>query len=319
MNEKPSVLITGAAGYVGRLVTEALAASGDALGDVVATDVRAVPEGDRVPGVIYDARDICDDRLADLLRAHRIDTVVHLASVIRPPAGDDGALAYRVDVLGTRNVLDACEAAGVKHFVVTTSGAAYGYHPDNPMWLDEDQPLRGHPSFVYSRNKKAIEEALAAHRARRPEMGQLVLRPCTILGERTRSPITDLFEKRAIVGVAGSESPFVFVWDHDVVACIVRGVLEQRTGIFNLAGDGAMSPREIARRLGKPYLALPPRLLTGALAMLRRLHLTQFGPEQVDFLRYRPVLSNRRLKQEFFTPQKTSLEAFEVWKNARNS
>ena len=76
--------------------------------------------------------------------------------------------------------------------------------------------------------------------------------------------------------------------------------------------------REIADRLGTKYVSLPVGLVRGALWVLRKLHLTQYGPEQVDFLRYRPVLDNRRLKEEFgYTPKKTSREAFEHYAQAR--
>ena len=55
------------------------------------------------------------------------------------------------------------------------------------------------------------------------------------------------------------------------------------------------------------------------LRLLRVLKLTQYGPEQVDFLRYRPVLDNRRLKEDFgYIPAKTSREAFDVFVEARN-
>jgi UDP-glucose 4-epimerase len=103
------------------------------------------------------------------------------------------------------------------------------------------------------------------------------------------------------------EWPFVIVWDADVVGAIVRGIHTGGTGIYNLAGDGTLTLREIAALLGKPYVALPAPLVAGALRLLKRLGLSQYGPEQVDFLRYRPVLSNRRLKEEFgYTPAKTT-------------
>jgi UDP-glucose 4-epimerase len=48
--------------------------------------------------------------------------------------------------------------------------------------------------------------------------------------------------------------------------------------------------------------------------MARRFRLGRYGPEQVDFLRFRPVLSNRRLKEEFgYRPAKTTAEAFEYF------
>ncbi len=308
------VLVTGAAGYVGHLVVRALASHAD-VGALVAVDLRA--PGDAPAGVGVETLDVTDPALATLMRDHRVDTVVHLASILRPPKDGGEALARHVDVDGTRNVLAACDAAGVTQLVVTTSGAAYGYHRDNAKWLDEDAPLRGHPRFGYAKNKVAIEAMLEAHRRTNPALRQLVLRPGTILGEGTKSPITDLFEKPVILGILGADSPFVFIWDQDVVEVIVRGVLEGREGIFNLAGAGAMTPREIARRLHKPYLPLPALAVAAALGVLRPLGLTQYGPEQVDFLRYRPVLSGARLGSAFEgLPRKNTREAFEVWARA---
>jgi UDP-glucose 4-epimerase len=215
-------------------------------------------------------------------------------------------------------VLEACLGAGVRKLVYTSSGAAYGYHADNPEWIDEDAPLRGNPEFAYSDHKRQVEELLARWRAEHPELLQLVFRPGTILGARARNQITNLFEKPLVMGLAGAASPFVLVWDEDVVGAILRGVHEGGTGIFNLAGDGTLGLREMAARLRKPYVALPAALVAAALWLGQRLSLTQYGPEQVGFLRHRPVLSNRRLKEEFgYVPRKTTREVFELFAEAR--
>jgi UDP-glucose 4-epimerase len=243
---------------------------------------------------------------------------VHLASIIRAPKGAPADLAYRVDVLGTKNILEACEDSSATRLIVTSSGAAYGYHPDNPEWLDENDPLRGNDEFEYSKNKRLIETMLARWREERPELQQVVFRPGTIVGEDVHSPVTDLFEKPVVLGIVGSESPFVFIWDQDLVACLVDAVFSDKVGTYNQAGDGAVTPREIARMLNKPYVPLPGSLVKAALWALKHLGLTENGPERVAFLRYRPVLSNRRLKEEYgYTPQLTSREAFELYARAR--
>lgn len=314
---RPSVLVTGAAGYVGRLTLEALATRSDELERVVALDVLEVPQGDRRDGVEHVVGDVSETDLAGLMRSHAIDTVVHLASVVRTPPKSHEDLAYRVDVIGTRNVLDACIATGVRKLVVTTSGAAYGYHADNAAWIDEDDPLRGNERFPYAHHKKLVESMLADCRKEHPGLSQMVLRPGTVIGEGTRSPVTDLFDGPAVLGVWGSRSPFVFIWDRDLVAVILLGVLEDGQGIYNLAGDGVLTSREIARRLGKPYVSLPPQVLQAALWALHALGRTAYGPEQVDFLRYRPVLSNRRLKEELGFHPVDSAGAFEKWVSAR--
>lgn len=315
----PSVLVTGAAGYLGRIVVHALHNCRERLGGLVGLDVRPVPAAERLDGVAYVTADIAAADLAALMREHAVDTVLHLASLVRVPKGAPSDLAWRVDVLGTKNVIGACLATGARKLIVTSSGAAYGYHADNAKWLDEDDPLRGNDDFPYSRHKHVVEEMLAEARRDHPELGQLVFRPGTILGADVHSPVTDLFEKPLMLGVWGATSPFVFIWDHDVVACILEGVLTDKVGIYNLAGDGALTPREIAHRLGKLYVPIPAVVLRLALRLARRLGLSERGPEHVKFLQYRPVLSNRRLKEQFgYAPQLSSAASFDLYARERH-
>ncbi len=311
------VLLTGSDGFLGRGLLNALAHE-PGLDQVVATDVREVPAERRLPGVVYQVLDVRDPRLAEVLAEHRIDTVVHLASIVTPGKGSSRELEYAVDVLGSRNVLDACVASGVQQLVVSSSGAAYGYHADNPAWLRESDALRGNEVFAYSHHKRLVEEMLAEYRTRHPGLAQTVLRIGTILGERVDNQITALFEKKRLLAIRGSESPFVFIWDDDVTGAIVHALRSRRAGCFNLAGDGALPLREIAAQLGKPMLPLPAGLLKTALALGSRLGISRYGPEQLDFLRYRPVLLNTALKEVFgYTPAKSSQQAFTAFVRAR--
>jgi UDP-glucose 4-epimerase len=318
---QPRVLVTGAAGYLGSLLVAALAdpdSPAHAPAAVVAADVRDLPQAKRLPGVRYAVADVRSPALAELLREHAIDTVVHLASIVTPGKSSTREFEYSVDVLGTRNVLEACVAAGVRKIVVTSSGAAYGYHADSPAWIGEEQPIRGNEAFAYAWHKRLVEEMLATYREEHPEIAQVVFRVGTILGETVKNQITDLFEKPRLIAIQGAKSPFVFIWDRDVIGCIVEAVFSPKTGIFNLAGDGALTIHEIAMRLGKRCVEIPAWALQAALFALQALGLTQYGPAQVDFLRYRPVLDNRRLKQEFgYVPRLTSAEAFDLYRRAR--
>ena len=316
-----AVLITGAAGMLGRALVQALAALAarpGAIERVVATDVREVAEAERRRGIVYAVQDVRTPGLEALLTAHRIDTVVHLASIVTPGPRDDAATAYAVDVEGTRRVLDACLAAGVQRLVVSSSGAAYGYHADNPAWLNEDMPLRGNDEVAYARHKRLVEEMLAQARAAQPQLEQVVFRIGTILGEGLHNQITTLFERKRPLCIRGSDSPFVFVWDGDVVDALQRAIDGGPAGIYNLAGDGVLTLPEIAARLGKRCRVVPAWALTAALGVARPLGLTRYGPEQVGFLRWRPVLDNTRLKTVFgFVPRHTSAQAFERWAASR--
>ena len=311
------VLVTGADGFLGRSVVQALGRR--AATTVVALDLRPVPQERRAAGVHYACMDVRDRALGRMLEEHGIDTVVHLASIVTPGKHSNRALEYDVDVNGTRNVLNACVAQGVRHVVVSSSGAAYGYHADNPAWIEEHHALRGNQVFAYSDHKRLLEEMLGEWRSAHPQLAQTVLRIGTILGESVDNQITVLFEKPRLLAIRGSDSPFVFIWDQDVTGAILHALGGAAPGCYNLAGDGALAIREIAERLGKTTLDLPAGLLRSALFMGSRLGLSRYGPEQLDFLRYRPVLLNAALKRWGYVPGKTSAQAFDAFVAARQA
>lgn len=312
------ILVTGGGGYLGRQLVAALAALPDERrpAAIVCHDIREPAE--RLAGVDYAVADIRSAEIGEIIARQRITTVVHLASIVTPGRHSNRAVEYDVDVNGTRNLLEACVAHGVRRIIVSSSGAAYGYHADNPEWLTEDAPLRGNAAFAYAHHKRLVEEMLAEYRRTQPQLQQVVFRIGTILGATVRNQITDLFEKPRLIAIAGSDSPFVFIHDRDVVGAMLHAVASPVTGIFNVAGDGKLTIHEIAARLGKRCVVLPAGLLRAALWLLKKLGLTQYGPEQLDFLRYRPVLQNRRLKTEFgYIPKLSSAEVFELYRKSR--
>lgn len=308
------VLVTGSSGYLGSQTVAALAQRPDL--SVVALDVRE-PSA-RLPGVAYEVADIRAAEVDAMVGHHKPDMVVHLASIVTPGKNSSRAFEYDVDVNGTRNLLQACVKHGVKRVIVSSSGAAYGYYADNPPWLVETDAIRGNEVFAYACHKRLVEEMLLDYRQQQPQLEQIIFRIGTILGPTVRNQITDLFEKPRLLAIAGSDSPFVFIHDQDVVGAILHGIDSVKVGIFNVAGDGKLSIFEIGHRLGKRCLVLPAGLIQATLWGLRKLNLTQYGPEQIDFLRYRPVLLNTRLKQEFgYVPKLTSAQVFDLYRASR--
>lgn len=306
-----TVLVTGGNGFLGSSLIRGLAGSGI---PVVSADLR--PPDEPVPGVRHVIVDVRAASQVDAAVAEASpDVVVHLASIVTPGKDSSRELEYDVDVTGSRHVFDACLAYGVRRVVVSSSGAAYGYHPDNPEWITEEHPVRGNEEFAYSHHKRLVEEMLAGLRSTRPELEQVILRIGTILGDRVDNQITALFEKKRLLKIVGADSPFVFVWDTDVVATIERAVTGDVVGIFNVAGDGAMTISDIASAMGKGTLPIPEPVLRWALVVASRVGLSPYGPEQTRFLEFRPVLDNTRLKEVFgYVPMKTSREAFEAWR-----
>ncbi|KIN74976.1 NAD-dependent epimerase/dehydratase [Sulfitobacter noctilucae] len=301
------ILITGGAGMIGCALAEALPAK-----DIIVTDLARgnVPEQ-----VQFQRMDVTGSDPDIVIGQLRPDVVVHLASIVTPPPGMTRDTAFAVDVTGTRNVLNACVKHKVKRLVVTSSGAAYGYHADNPIPLTEEAACRGNPEFAYADHKRQVEEMLAVARQQHPELEQVVLRIGTVLGAGTDNQITALFRRKRLLAIKGSDSPFVFIWTRDLARIVKRAATDGPTGIYNVAGDGWLSVDELAAALGKPVLRLPALAVKAALAVAHPLGLSQYGPEQVRFLQYRPVLDNSRLKRVFgYTPELNSAEVFDLWR-----
>ena len=206
----------------------------------------------------------------------------------------------------------------MKKFIYTSSGAAYGYSAANAPLLLEEHPLRGNREFAYSWHKRLVEELLATWRVEHPELQQLIFRVSTVLGPDVHNTITDLFERKVVLGLRGVDTPFCFVWDQDVVQCLALGALSDRTGIYNLSGDGVMTLREVAAGMHRRYVGVPEQVLRFGLSQLHKRGLSENSEEQVLFLRHRPVLGNFKLKTDFgFTPRKSSREVFELYRRSR--
>lgn len=310
--------MTGGAGYIGSTLIQYLLKTYPTW-NVLATDIKPMPISIESSNFEFLTLDISDRNIViDTIQTWKPDSIVHLASILNPPPGMNEEVQWKIDVHGTKNVLDGAVYARTNQVIITSSGAAYGYHKENKEWIEESDPIRGHSAFVYSKHKREVEELLSEYRKIYPQLKQLILRPGTILGKTVNNLITDMFQKPFVMGILGHKSPFVFIWDEDVIQIIVKGIAENKEGSYNLAGDGALSLEEISRMIRKPYLPIPAFLLQSILWILRLFRLTQYGPDQIDFLRYRPVLANQQLKNVFgYTPKYNSKETFIAYLNAK--
>lgn len=319
MTKKERIFITGAAGFIGARVLAYFRDHREEVERVIATDIRDLPEelrGDHIESHRLDIRD--ENAVRSLMVKSAPTRVIHLAAMVTPPPGDHRKLQYEVDVLGTRNVVAGAIAAGARQFIYTSSGAAYGYHQENPVPLLEDEPLRGNEAFAYSHHKRLVEEDLARTREAHQGLKQLIFRVSTVLGPETDNQITALFEQSMVTGLRGIDAPFCIIADEDVVGAILHGIKTEAEGIYNLTGDGILTLEEIAALMGGRYVGIPEGLIATGLRGLSALKLSPYGPEQVLFLKYRPVLDNSRLKSVFgYRPQYTTEEAFERYRCSR--
>jgi len=312
-----NILITGSQGYIGSLLLKKIFQHKNKFNKIVALDIK-MPDTDKIlEGVIYVEEDIRSENIEKIIAEHEINIIVHLAAIISISGTHSAYFEYDVDVNGSSNLINAAIKHGVKRFIHSSSGAAYGYWPSNvDTLLTEDLPILGSTDFPYSHHKYLVEEKLKNVRQTNPEMEQFVFRVGTILGKKTSNPITDYLKRPKLLCLKGYPSKFVAIWDEDLVNILFKATQDGKPGIYNVAGTGAIPSIELAKILNKKPLILPVWLLKFIFNILRPLRLIPYGSESLKFIQYRPVLSNEKLKKEFaYTPKKTTKEVFEYWRD----
>jgi UDP-glucuronate 4-epimerase len=239
-----SVLITGAAGFIGLALAARLRASGLRP---VGLDLVA-PAGAAFPCVVGDVRD--PTIMADLIRRHDVAAIVHAGGVSgRSVARDDRLGTIMTNVQGTANVFEAALRGGVGRVVLCSSGSVYGCSTLDP--LSEDAPLV--PVNAYGASKAGAEAILHAYAAEGGVDG-VALRIFNAYGpgRRTGSPMRTMIEaglggRVAEVAYSG-EARFQFVHVDDVVDALVAALaaprLPQRA--YNVSGGQSLPLREVA-------------------------------------------------------------------------
>lgn len=314
-----NILITGSSGYLGSNTCIELIKSMQ-ISTVYGVDIKACPNHLKKSKKYFHLNtDIRSDEVHTLVEQKKIDVIVHSASILNPPRGMSKEEVESIEIDGLKNLLEASKEFAVKKFIFISSGAAYGYFPEHPALIAEDYRIKGNPEFPYSYNKAKAEQLIAGFNKTHPNIKTLILRPGTILGENTSSPLTDYFNNKLLVGVKGFKSPFCFILDSDVSMAILQGCMNLNlTGAYNLSGDGVLTLKEIAKQLNRRYIELPKKPYESLIGVLRFLRLSKFNPYQVNLMCYRPVLENAKLKKNFeHLPSKNSEEVFQIYKSSK--
>jgi len=311
------IVVTGAAGSLGQGLVKKLIT--DESIEVFATDIKPNPFRPYT-NLHYQSYDLRDPEFTDWITEIKPQQIIHLASILQISANMSREQAYEIDVTATKKLLDTAIALAVDKITVTTSGAVYGYYEENKNIITEERKLRGNQDYFYSAHKAEVESIMAEYRSKYPQLKQLIFRPGAILGPNFEGPVVNLFQQKFITGLIGYPSPFNFIWSEDVIDWMIEGVHTDIIGEYNVAGDGVLSMKQIAQKLGKFYLPLPALLIQLVLTIAKPLGLTQYGPEQVKFIKYRPVLSNKKIKECFkHQPRFTSEQVINAFLESEKS
>jgi nucleoside-diphosphate-sugar epimerase len=200
------------------------------------------------------------------------DVVVHLAFQIAGTGSPDEI--RRINLDGTRNVVEAAVAAGVKRLVYASSVAAYGFHADNPVGIREDWPVRPARTLFYAQQKAELDAELQQLQQEHPDLDVYVLRPSIVVGPNTMGGKLELpallqplaRSAAAVARGAGAlhvpvlapRHPLQLVHEDDVGAALsLCTVGAGPAGAYNIAGDGTVTVEDVLRELGYSTVPVP--------------------------------------------------------------
>ena len=211
---KPAVLVTGGAGYIGSHVVKQLGARGERLVvlDNLSTGfAESVLYGDLIIGDTGDR-----ELVTRLLREYRVNAVMHFAAHTVVPESVVNPLKYYLNNTShSRVLLECCQAAGVEHFIFSSTAAVYGI-PEGGIATEDSPTLPINPYGT----SKLMTEWMLRDLAKASSLRYVILRyfnvagcdPEGLIGQST--PKATLLVKVACEAAVGVR-PYVSIYGTD--------------------------------------------------------------------------------------------------------
>jgi nucleoside-diphosphate-sugar epimerase len=261
------ILVTGGTGFLGTHLCRQLRQAGH---EVTALG-RNREAGERLEaeGVRFVRGDLAHDLNACRLAASRQDVVIHSAA-LSSPWGDRRDF-FLANVLGTRHIVAASRASGVRRFVHVSTPSLYFDGKDRRGILEGD-PMPERYLCHYSETKRRAEEVVDAERG---DMETVVLRPRGIFGpgDTTIFPRLLAAHREGRLRVIGSGKNVVDLTyvENAASACVLAATAGRRAvgGVFNITnGESVELWPFIGTLFGRLGLAWPPKRVPFRLAYL---------------------------------------------------
>ena len=292
--QRETVLITGAAGFIGANLAHRLRSAGV---EVVGLDVAPAPLGGELPWVEADLRNA--GRIEAAIETHRIGRIAHAGAISGPMVlPDDPRTVFEINVLGTLNILGSARRLGVGRVVFLSSFITYGDQPDDGT-VTEDRPLRA--DDAYAGSKIAGEAMVRAYRARHG-VDAVSLRLGAVYGPgRTTDCQVRTFLENGLAGKettlgygAGHHRSYVYVDDvADAVAAALDTPAERlKLAAYNIDGGVWPSLDEVAQLAAEVVPGLHVTLAPGRIPLAYRIGPLDLTAARRD-LGYRPRVSLR--------------------------
>ncbi len=308
---KKTVLVTGAAGVLAKLVIERL----NGPCHVVAVDFRKKVEPPK--GVVSYKVDTHKRGFEDIFQNHKIDAVIHIGRIF---AHEQTRMSrYNANVLGSKRLLDLCKKYGVGQVLVHSTYFVYGASAYNPALLDEDQPLKASEVTMDLVDSVELESLANIYLWKHPELNISILRPCNVLGPGVRNSMSLLLMREWAPVLMGFSPMMQFLHVEDMADALVLAYQQNKPGIYNVAPDDYVPYQRAVSECGCKKLHVPsiPPALPALFSNVLNWN-AFFPPYLVNYFKYPVVLDGQRFAKTFgFTPKYTAHDIFGYYRRLK--
>jgi UDP-glucose 4-epimerase len=250
--------------------------------------------------------------LSRLLPSTGADTVVHCGILWYPEPDKPVRILHDVNVIGTLQLLAACERTEtLQNVVVRGSAAIYGCEGASPSFFTERMAGRLPLRTRFQRDISELEGYLQNFARRHPRLVCCMLRYQPEIGPDLDMPLVRYLSLRVVPTQLGFDPRLQLIHADDATGALEAAARRPVRGAVNVAPTGAVSLSHALRLARRPSVPIPHPLFGPALERLgRQLGAAHVYGDGVRLLRYGRGVDNRRLREEIgYEPRFDALEA----------
>lgn len=304
------VLVTGVSRYLGGRFARLLTAE-PSVGRVIGIDV--IPPPHDIGKAEFVRADIRNPMIARIISQAEVDTVVHM-NVIATPLSAGGRVSQKeINVIGTMQLLAACQKApSIRRLVVKSSAAVYGSSPRDPAMFAEDMGPKALPRAGFGKDSVEVEGYVRGFSRRRADVEVSMLRLANIVGPGLRTGLTDYLSLPLIPVPLGYDARLQLIHENDALRGLLLATLGSAVGIVNVAGDGIITVQQAARLAGRPTVPVPLPACGLLGRFVKRAGWADFSADQMQYLAWGRGMDTTRMREVLgLEPEFTTRTAFE--------
>jgi len=245
--------------------------------------------------------DLRSPAISRLIPSTEPDTVVHCGILWHPIPGKPARALHDINVIGSLQLLAACEKAPtLERVVVRGSAAIYGCEGPSPSFFTEEMARRLPLRTRFQRDIGELENYFETFSRRRGDVTCCMLRYQPEIGADIDTPLVRYLTLPAVPVQLGFDPRLQLLHADDAIGALVAATLAPVRGAVNVAPSGSISLSRVLRLAGRPQLPIPHPLFGPALSRFGRrgLGAGEAYSDALRLLRYGRGVDNTRLREE---------------------